>query len=329
MDRHTQTDRTAFIGGSDIGAIIGMSRFKTPLDVWLEKTGQAPVALDPDKEKIFRRGKRLEPVVLEMLLEEHGIETLVRNERYVDAAHPFMACEVDGEAIVEGEHVNIEAKTAHHFIASRLFGEEGTDDIDVSYAAQAMWGLGITGRRRTIFGVLVGADTLLRYEIIRDDETIQAMRARAVAFWHDHVLAGVPPEPVNLPDVLKLFRKLPASSTEATEEVAALVRELEVARQDKAVADEREVELKYQIGRFMLGESGILLANGGKIIPGPGLTPGVHCLTYGGAPILNVRLSESQRLDGERLKEEKPEVHAAFQKPISFFTFAKPRGKKR
>jgi len=28
-------DRTQFIGGSDIGAILGLSPYRTPIDVWL------------------------------------------------------------------------------------------------------------------------------------------------------------------------------------------------------------------------------------------------------------------------------------------------------
>ena len=34
--------RRAGLGGSDIGAILGLSPFRTPVDVYLEKTGRAP-----------------------------------------------------------------------------------------------------------------------------------------------------------------------------------------------------------------------------------------------------------------------------------------------
>ena len=33
-------DRAKYLGGSDVGAILGLSPYKTPLDVWLEKTGK-------------------------------------------------------------------------------------------------------------------------------------------------------------------------------------------------------------------------------------------------------------------------------------------------
>jgi putative phage-type endonuclease len=322
-------DRARFLGGSDIGAIVGVSRYKTALDVYMEKTGQSMVAPDPEREKFFRRGKRLEPVVLEMLLEERGIETLVRNERYVDHDHPFMSCEIDGEAIVDDEHVNIEVKTSHPFVAQAMWGDEGTDQIDVSYAAQAMWGLAITGRRRTIFGVLIGSDNLCTYEIVRDDETIAAMRAKAITFWNEHVVARVPPPAVNLPDVLKLFRKAPATTVEATAEVSALCDRLAWLKTSMQQIEDEEAEVKFQIGKFMLGEAGIALANGGKLEPTPQTKEGVHLLTRGGSPLLQVALQHQSRLDAARLSKERPEVVAEFQKPISFFTFAKPRGKRR
>lgn len=320
--------RQKFLGGSDIGAILGVSPWKTPVDIYLEKTGQAIAAApDPDKEKLFRRGKRLEPVVLEMLLEERGIETLVRNERYVDAVYPFMACEVDGEAIVEGEHVNLEAKTSHPF-ARKFWGEEGTDEIDISYTAQALWGMGITGRKRCIFAVLVGSDTLLTFEVKRDDELIAQMRARAVAFWNDHVLAGVPPQPLNVFDTYKLFRKAPSSKVEATPEVIALCQDLERAKDDQRIAAERELECKYEIGKYMLGASGIMLGSKGKLLPAPDLKPGQHMLHVGGKPLLTLALIQQSRLDTARLAKERPEIAAEFQKSTTVFRFDRPRSKK-
>ena len=34
-------ERRHFIGGSDIGAILGLNPYKSPVDVWMEKTGKA------------------------------------------------------------------------------------------------------------------------------------------------------------------------------------------------------------------------------------------------------------------------------------------------
>lgn len=321
-------ERAHFLGSSDMAAVLGLSPWKTALDVYLEKRGEVPPAdVDPEKAKLFRRGKRLEPVIVNMLEEERGLQIVARNERYRDAEHPFLACEVDAEALVEGERVNVECKTAHHFTAWK-YGEEGTDEVPVEYACQAMYALMVTGRSRCIFGVLFGADNLVVYDLTRDEDTVKAMRAQAVRFWHDHVLAGVPPEPRTFEDVCKLFRKAPASEVEASPEVQALCIELQRVKDAARVADERQVEIKYEIGKFMLGESGIMLGTKGRLLPGPNAKLGHHLLTHNGITLLDVNLQEQSRLDTDRVRKDYPEVAAECSKSISFYRFDRPRKKR-
>ncbi|MFY1991373.1 YqaJ viral recombinase family protein [Achromobacter xylosoxidans] len=58
-------DRTRFLGGTDMAALYGVSKWKTPLQVWAEKTRRdAYREDDPAKTKVLNRGKRLEPVVV-------------------------------------------------------------------------------------------------------------------------------------------------------------------------------------------------------------------------------------------------------------------------
>lgn len=318
--------RRTYIGGSDIGAIVGVSKWKTALDVFLEKTGQKVEVSSPMRERIFKRGKRMEPVVLDMLAEEKGLQIVARNERYKDQEYPYMACEIDAETEIDGERVNIEIKTSHPFAADQ-WGEEGTDEIDVSYAAQAMWGLMITGRSRTIFGVLIGSDNLLTYEIVRDEETIAGMRQRAREFWEQNVLVGIAPSPVNVPDVLTLFGRVPAIRREATPEIAALVDELFRLRGEQRTAEQGEEEVKFKIGEYLLGKDAIVLNAKGQTKPGQAPKGGPHELTLAGMTLLAVGLQTQQRLDGDKVKKEFPEVAAKCVKSLSFYKFAKPSKK--
>jgi putative phage-type endonuclease len=325
---HVVHDRSSFLGGSDIAAVLGLSEWKTPLQLWMEKTGQAEEQpMDPGRERILRRGKRMEPIVLEMMQDERDLSVIARNKRYNDPEHSFMAAEIDAEALIGDEHVNIEIKTAHPFTTWK-YGDEGTDEIPVAYAAQCAWGQMITGRAKTLVGVLFGADNLVVYEMARDPEIEVAMREQALHFWNHNVLQRIPPDPKSLPDVMRLLRKAPASKTEASAEIAELCAELERAKQAKAAAEDREVEVKYQIGRFVLGETGILLGNGGKLLPTEATKPGMHLITIGGSPLLTIAMHSQTRIDSDRLKLEHPEIAAACVKTNSFFTFAKPRRKK-
>ena len=54
-------DRTKTIGGSDVAAILGLSPWRSPLDVWREKTlGEA----DQRDTPAMQAGVRFEPVIL-------------------------------------------------------------------------------------------------------------------------------------------------------------------------------------------------------------------------------------------------------------------------
>jgi predicted phage-related endonuclease len=339
-------DRQFFIGGSDAAGILKVSPWDTPLDIYLKKTGQIEHVEDPAKERLFRRGKLLEPIVVKMLRDDYGITITKRSthrkpNRYRDHEHGFMAAEIDFEWRVTkkaaedfglerglvGSIQNGEVKTVHVF-ASAKFGEAETEDVPVEYAAQAMHGLMVTGRKLCMFGVLVGADNLSVYWIKRDDAVIAEMRKREVAFWNEHVLPRVPPAPENLPDVLSLFRRAPASEVQASGEVLQLCEELERAKQAAEAAEDWQVDCKYQIGRFMLGEAGMFLTNKGKIEPGPTLTPGVHLLKAGGATLLKVSLQSQSRIDTALLREHHPEIAAECTKSNAFVKFERPRGKR-
>ena len=186
-------DRATYLGGSDAAAILGLSKWATPYQVWLKKTGQAvEEPADKQREKVLKRGRKLEPYVLEMLIEEledrghdvQGIRVSTPDDpnRYQDAELPFLAAEIDVELKVDGEDVNGELKTVHPF-AAKEWGEQGTDDIPAYYTAQVMHGLMVRPKRISVVGALIGADDLRVHLVERDDEIIAGIRRMEVEFW--------------------------------------------------------------------------------------------------------------------------------------------------
>lgn len=243
-DRAVATvDRTKFLGGSDAPVVLGISPWRTPLDLWRDKTQPAmPENLDPDRRRVLERGKRMEPYVIDMLAAETGAFIVERNARYIDPEFGFLACEIDAEALADSdnERVNIEIKTVSPFKA-REWGELGSDEIPVHYTAQAQHGMMVTGRRLCVFGVLIGGDDFRIYQVQRDDEIIAAMRQREVAFWRDHVEALQPPPPTSAADIEALFRRDAGTAVEATPEIMGAldrVRAAKAAEKDAEAAKE-------------------------------------------------------------------------------------------
>lgn len=332
-----------WLGGSDISGVLGVSPWgATPVTVWMDKTGAWPdgkPAIDPQKQKSYARGKRLEPVVRDMAKDEYGLKVVKishphRPNRYIDSQVPFFAAEIDFEAIVTaslheawpelgdipvGTRVNCEIKTTlNNFTADKMFGENHTDEVDMGYAAQCEWGLGVTGRKHCLLFASIGAQTLLAYRIDRDDGLIAMMRAKALQFWHEHVIPRVPPDPVRWEDVNLLLPREKSIAIDADDELQAKLVALAEAKRMQQDGEEAEKLLKLEIGKYVLGEQ--LMAQPAEIAK--------HVIRVGGEPALTIGFQKQSRIDSKRLAEECPEIAERFQRESRFFTFRKATKRK-
>jgi putative phage-type endonuclease len=265
MSTSTAIDRRTFLGGSDMAAILGLSPWKTPYQLWLEKT--SPEAPEDHDSGVKKRGRRLEPVIVDWMREDYGLKIVAHNARYVDPELPFLSCEVDFEhdemenGVVITE--NAEVKTVHPSHA-KDWGDEWSDEIPLYYTAQAAFGQMITGRDSTLFAVLIGADDLRAYRVKRDDELIWTLRKKAVEFW-ELVERRTPPPIINLQDARLAWSKSMPGSVTATDEIASLVDEL---RFTKKIISGREAEaemLELRIASFMQDKEQLLDARGARL----------------------------------------------------------------
>lgn len=304
-------DRALFLGGSDAAAVMGLSPWATPVELWEQKTGrkkkEAPNAV---QQKVYDRGHRLEPFIRDMVIDKLranglGVELISYNERYNDHEHAFLSCEIDfelrltgdvviGDEVVtlDGEHVNGDAKSVTGF-ARKKWGEEDTEDVPIEYAAQFMHGLMVTGRRLCIVAALKSFDDVDIYWVRRDEETIDGMRPKLVSFWVDHVLADVPPDPIEFSDLKALFPVDNGLAIEASVEVASKVRDLaEIKKRIKGLEDDAEL-LQFAIADFISPHS---------------------ILKYEGKEIATWKGQQTTRLDQKALEEAHPDLAAKFKK---------------
>jgi putative phage-type endonuclease len=282
-------DRRKYLGGSDIAAILGISIWKTPLDVYLDKVQPRVESISPDNLRVLDRGKRMEPYVVDILSEETGLSIIRRNERYTHSKYDFIRAEIDAEA-ESGE--NIEIKTVSPFKAKE-WGEEKTDEIPIYYAAQAMHGLMVTGKAVCVFGVLIGGDDFRVYRILRDEETIAAIEQKELEFW-ERIIQRNPPDPSTVSDVIRLFGSgdagLAVETSDAIEEAYHALKRLKAEEKEiKAAIDAREDRIK-----LYLGEASIL--------------------TLHGSPILTWKAQEPKRFDIKAFQIDYPELYEQFRK---------------
>lgn len=266
MNAHTQ-DRSDFIGSSDAAAVLNISPWKSPFRLYQEKIGAFVEEVTPAKRRLFSRGHRWEPVVVEMLVDEllyrgHDVQIIDRNARYQDPEFPFLACELDLELLIDGEEHNAEIKTVSPF-AAKAWGEQDTDEIPLYYAAQVMHGLMVKPRKRAIVAALIGVDDLRLHQIERDEETIAAIRAKEVEFWR-RVQERDAPEPTTADDVKWLYARDGGIVMEAEEELVRLCEEI---RQGKDIAKQCDARIETLSTRLKcaMGHASTLVYQGQRL----------------------------------------------------------------
>lgn len=306
-------DRRRFVGGSDIAGILGLQPrgWKTAVQIWQRKT-MPDAAVEPETQQQVRkrlaRGHVVEPLVATLLEHLHGIKAIVRSTRYVDPEVPYFAAEVDAQipfgavshlfdgregvpvlSEIDGnEIVNVEIKTVHPFAAGE-WGEEGSDDVPIHYAAQVQWGLGVTGRRFALVAALFGADSLVLYPMVADHPTIAGMRERAAMFWR-FVEAKEPPPPQTLDDCALLWPRARDVEVEATDEIAAAVKTLAGLRKRAATFDEGADGVAVMIREHIKDAT---------------------TLTVGGEPVATLKEQGTTSIDTDLLKTQFPEAYKA------------------
>jgi putative phage-type endonuclease len=229
-------DRRGFIGGSDIGAIFGVNPWTTALDLYEQKIAEefVPPEVEPKREKLYRRGKKLEPWVMELLEEERGIFISKRNRIYVDHEFPGMRAEIDFEYMDDIGLCNGDVKTVSPFAAGE-WGEEDTDEIPLSYCLQFHWGMMVAKRPICLVAVLIGADDLRVYKVHRDDELIAVIRQKVLEFW-ERVQKKIPPPPQTVGDVHKMLFKYGGFPVNNDPEIMTALQQLRTVK-----ASEKEI----------------------------------------------------------------------------------------
>lgn len=184
--------RRSAIGGSDVAAILGLSQYKTALNVYLEKRGLVEPMEDNAR---LEMGRYLESPILQWYLDSQSVKVSER-ERFVrHPEHTFLAGNLD--MAVENDHRDewiLDAKNLHWRSVAE-WGDENSDEVPTDALFQAHQYLFLCPwAHRVDFVVLKGGNWPPKvYPVPRDEEVYQIVLPRLRTFWFDHVLPGIPP----------------------------------------------------------------------------------------------------------------------------------------
>jgi putative phage-type endonuclease len=250
------------IGASEVAAILGISPWDKPVDVWMRKVGLADEFAG---NAATARGNYLERGLLAWLGDTVGLEfNPVESRAHAD--YPFITATPDGLAQdADGKLVVAEVKspgprTAHHW-------GDGDDGAPVYYLAQVAQQMLVTGADYAYLAGLVHGE-LVHYRIERDAENDALITSACVSFWERHVITKEPPPvdaaPAWLDYAQKRFGPGGAERITASDEAEILAREYLTAKQEIAAIESRLDEIKNRLA-LECGEFGGIQGQGWRL----------------------------------------------------------------
>ncbi|PEY43167.1 hypothetical protein CN336_15225 [Bacillus cereus] len=177
--------RAQGIGGSDVSAIAGLNKWKSAVQVFLEKT-QAIEKEDIQSEAAYF-GNVLEEVVAKEFYKRTDLKVQRRNAILQHPEYPWMLANVD--RLIVGERVGLECKTASEYLKKEWEDEE----VPAAYLLQCQHYMAVTGYEAWWIAVLIGGNKFVHKKIERDEELIQYLIDIENDFWLNNVEKNEPP----------------------------------------------------------------------------------------------------------------------------------------
>ena len=243
------------IGGSDVAAVLGVSPYRTPYQIWLDKTGQAP---EREETEILHFGQVLEQVIADEFVRRNGVKVQKRNAMYRHKDHPELVANID-RYIVGGRI--LECKTCNAFAADK-FGKDG-DSVPDEYLLQVQHYMHITGIHEAVLAVLIGGNQYRQFELMYDWSLAEFAAAKCVEFWQKYVLTNTPPPATEHDDLAEYYTAKPGACINASPEMVDLIADAK-AKKAEVKALEKELDsICFEIKKFA-GNNEIITMPGGK-----------------------------------------------------------------
>jgi putative phage-type endonuclease len=217
----TAFDRSTALGASDAAAALGLDPYRSPTDVWMEKTNQGTEVAG---SIAMRLGNLLEDPVAQLYAEQTGRQvrrhkracspcTAARTEyacsdsAVFDMEHPFLFAHLDRVTRdAKGDPYEVlEIKTSGW--PGEEWGPSGTDQVPLRVAVQVALQMRLAQMEVGNVAALLWGRELRTYRLTRDLDLERSLVAELVHFWH-LVKTGEPPVHPDHPLTGKALRRL-------------------------------------------------------------------------------------------------------------------------
>jgi putative phage-type endonuclease len=271
------------LGASDIAAVIGISPWSTPHQVWVSKT--TPDAPEPLTNEDMEWGLRVESLIIEEASTRLGM-TFKRGLLVQNKQRPWMLATLDGLHAGDRKGVILEAK--------KVDAWDWPDGPPPYYLSQVQWQMAVTGYTVAHIAALHRGRRLELYPVTADREAQEALIEAGAGFWQS-VLAVEPP-PVTAEDSTFLNQLWPTHQEAAVEIPEELAAELRAAKAAEGAAKKR-LDLAAAQVKELLEDA--------------------DTATVGDDVVATWRTSTTERVDVKALRAEEPDIAATYSRKSS------------
>jgi len=271
-------DRMGFIGGTDAPVILGVSPWKSPYQLWLEKTGQEePEDISGLDHVHF--GVVLEDVVAREWALRHNRKVRRMNKRAVHPKYDFILAQIDRR--IAGGGI-LECKTT---------GARNSDDWlsgpPAHYWVQVQHQLMTTGIDDAAIAVLIGGQRYADFDVVADKKFQADLLDLELDFW-DKVQRGIPPDPISTEEAKRVWQKYTPLEVYASEEDIKNIKTLLDVR-----AKIEELEKQEEVAKLALMSA---------------LKDIGDTLIVNNVPVVSWKSQQRTSIDTKVLKEKYPDI---------------------
>ena len=258
--------RKTGIGGSDSAAAVGLSPYKSQLELWMEKTGRDADLPKPDPTDTTHPtywGTLLEPIVAAAYTQQTGNRVRKVNAVLQHPQFPFMLANLDREVIGTPQVQILECKTAGEF-GAKLW----QDGVPEYVQLQVQHQLAVTGKRAAHVAVLLCGQRLEVHRIERDDDLVSRLITLEENFWK-YVTSDTPPPADGSESAERALRVLyPGNSTTVDfsddRRLSSTFADLVLLRADIQAREEQAEKMKQMLLQAM-GDASVAQFETGRV----------------------------------------------------------------
>jgi putative phage-type endonuclease len=286
------------ITGTDVGGLTGVSKYSTPMKVYLDKIG----ALEPveDNEAMYW-GRVMEDVIAKEFQARNNMKINRVNAILKHPTYEWALGNIDRLITNEkGDKGILEIKTVSEYIKDSWEGEE----VPPQYMVQLQWYMFVAGVKFGYFAALIGGNKYVQKYVERDEELIEMLSGIAKDFWENNVLTKTPPLVDGTEASSDLLKTLYPDSKPGTEmilpeEAAELIEQREEL---KGQAKELEVQISECENKLkdLLKENEVGICGDKKV-------------TW--------KTFNRTSVDSKKLKTDQPDIYEKYSKTSSYRKF--------